>query len=173
MVNYRSVVALFLAFITSLMLTACSSAPKKPPTYSNTQLESIQRYASDLQTMRDRLPELATLITKQDWTFTRNFIHGPLGELRVTMAGVTRNLLPDAKPGAQTISQTVFEDFEAIDLAAQDGNYSKAIKEYAAALKDFDAFLGVVPPAARPQAQAAAPKSTEPDVFDEFLAGES
>ncbi len=157
MVNYRSLVALFLAFVTSLMLTACSGAPKKPITYSSTQLESIQRYASDLQDMRDRLPELATLITKQDWTFTRNFIRGPLGELRVKMAGVARNLLPDAKAGAQTIAQTVFEDFEAIDLAAQDGNYPKAIKEYAAALKDFDAFLSIVPPAARPQAPAVEP----------------
>lgn len=165
MVKFRSVVAILLAFVTSLMLTACSggAVAKKPPTYTSAQLELIQSYAGDLQTMRDRLPELATLITRKDWTFARNFIHGPLGELRVKMSAVARNLLPDARAGAETIAKTVFADLEAIDLAAQDANYSVAIKNYAAALKDFDAFLSLVPPAARPQTQATA-KTEAPEL---------
>lgn len=159
MVNYRSVVACILALITAFLLNMghaeAAKKVKKPLTYTSEQLEQIQGYATDLKAMRDRLPELATLITQKDWTFARNFIHGPLGELRIEMLNLSRTLLPDAQKSAQTLSKTVFDDLVAIDLAAQNKNYQVAIRNYADAIKDFDAFLALVPEAARPKPPAA------------------
>lgn len=150
MMKFRSVLAILLALVTAFMLNVGSVAAakvKKPQTYTPAQLERIQEYASTLQATRDRLPELATLIQQQDWTFTRNFIHGPLGELRSDMSALIRNLLPDAQPSARLLAKTVFDDLIAIDTAAQAGDYKKAIRNYAETLRDFDAFTAILPKA--------------------------
>lgn len=167
MVNYRSVVACILACVTAFLLNTghaeAAKKVKKPPTYTAEQLQQVQVYATDLQAMRDRLPELATLITQKDWTYTRNFIRGPLGELRVEMLNLARTLLPDAQKSAQTLAKTVSADLVAIDQAAQDNNYQAAIRKYASAIKDFDAFLALVPEASRPKpAEAAKPEPEKP-----------
>jgi photosystem II protein PsbQ len=165
MVNFRSVIACILALVTAFLLNVghaeAAKKVKQPPTYTAAQLEQIQVYATDIQAMRDRLPELATLITTRDWTFTRNFIRGPLGELRFQMVNLSRTLLPDAQKGAQTLSKAVFDDLIAIDLAAQDKNYQKAIRGYAETIKDFDAFLALVPEAARPKPPVVAKPELE------------
>ncbi|EKQ68330.1 photosystem II protein PsbQ [Leptolyngbyaceae cyanobacterium JSC-12] len=159
MVNYRSVLAMILALITAFMLNVHSVAAakvKKPLTYTSDQLEQIKNYATDLQQMRNRMAELGSLIDKKDWIFTRNFIHGPLGELRISMLNVARTLLPDAQPGAKKLAKNVFDDLVAIDLAAQNQNFQLATRKYNETLKDFDAFLGLIPPAARPESASAA-----------------
>lgn len=172
MVNYRSVVAFILALVTAFLLNMghaeAAKKVKKPATYTAAQLEQIQVYATDLQAMRDRLPELATLITQRDWTFTRNFIRGPLGELRIEMLNFSRTLLPDAQKSAQTLAKTVFEDLVAIDQAAQDKNYQVAIRKYASAIKDFDAFLALVPEAARPKPPAVVKAEPEKPLLQLF-----
>jgi photosystem II protein PsbQ len=151
MVNYRSILALVLAVVTAFMLNVGSveaaKKPKKPLSYTADQIELIQNYAADLQVMRDRLPELATLIQERDWTFARNLIHGPFGELRVTMKNVASNLLPDAQENAKKLAKTVFDDLVAIDLAAQNSNSAAASSGYAKTVKDFDAFLNLIPSA--------------------------
>lgn len=152
MVNFRSIVAIILAVVTTFMLSVNSveaAKVKKPLTYTSDQLEQLSVYTSDLQAMRDRLPELGSLINKKDWIFARNFIHGPLGELRIQMANVSRTLLPDAQPGARKLAKEVFDDLVTIDLAAQNRNFPLAIKKYAEVLKGFDEFLALVPAAAR------------------------
>ncbi len=162
MVNFRSILALLLTVVMTFLLNMGSveaAKVKKPVTYAPEQLEQIEVYAGDVQALRDRLPELAELIQNQDWTFTRNFIHGPYGELRVVMQNLSRNLLPDAQLDARTLAKTVFDDLVQIDLAAQQGNYKTAMREYGNTVKDFDSFLALVPEAARPQ-----PKPPEPVV---------
>lgn len=157
MVNFRSIVAIILAVVATFMLSVSSveaAKVKKPLTYTTDQLEQLSGYTSDLQVMRDRLPELGSLINKKDWIFARNFIHGPLGELRVQMANVSRTLLPDAQPGARKLAKEVFDDLVAIDLAAQNRNFPLAIKKYAEVLKGFDEFLALVPEAARSNSAA-------------------
>jgi photosystem II protein PsbQ len=160
MVKIRAIVSAALALLIVLILGVNqveAAKVKQPLTYAPEQLEQIQEYATDLQVMRDRLPELGLLVQQQDWTFVRNFIHGPLGELRVKMQNVSRNLLPDAQPGARTLAKEVFNDFTALDLAAQTSKAAVAQREYKAAVNHFDAFLALVPAAARPQ-----PKPPEP-----------
>ncbi len=165
MVKIRSIVsaALVLLIVLAIGVGRVEAAKvKKPLTYVPDQLEQIQGYATELEVMRDRLPELGTLVQQRDWTFARNLIHGPLGELRVKMQNVSRNLLPDAQPAARKLAKEVFNDLSALDLAAQNSNAAVAQREYNAAVKDFDAFLALVPEAARPK-----PKPPEPVVVPE------
>ncbi|HAG81747.1 MAG TPA: photosystem II protein PsbQ [Cyanobacteria bacterium UBA12227] len=144
--RYQSILALVLAVVTTF-LVSCSSptATKAPPTYTSTQLEQIQKYASTIDGFRDRITELNNLIQNQEWIEVGSLIHGPLGTLRQEMAYLTRNLLPSAQPAARKAAKDVFCHLEAIDAAAQDNNYQKARDNYKEALKDFDAFLRQIP----------------------------
>lgn len=146
--KHRSILSIVLALLLSLVMNVASVSAAKvkaPTTYTPDQLEQIQNYAADLQAMRDRLPELANLIQKQDWIFTRNFIHGPLGELRIKMLNTARNLLPSAQKNAQKLAKSVFDDLVAIDKAAQNQDYQAAVRNYAEAVRDLDSFFTILP----------------------------
>lgn len=145
MKQYRSILALVLAFVTAFLVSCSSPTNSKPLTYTPTQVEQIQTYATDIQAMRDRMPELAAEIQKRDWINARNFIHGPLGELRTKMASLNRNLLPKAQAPAREAAQNIFVHLEEIDEAVGRSDYRQAIRNYAEALKDFDAYFQLVP----------------------------
>ncbi len=149
MLKYRSIVALALAFVMTLSIAFASPAEaktrSKARSYTAAQIETIQTYASDINLMRDRLTELGALIDKEDFIFTRNFIHGPLGELRFKMLGVTRELFPDAAQQARDITRDVFNQLNLIDKAAADKNLRAGKKAFAAMNKGLDAFLTLVP----------------------------
>jgi photosystem II protein PsbQ len=150
MKKFQSILAIALALVAVVVFSFGSPAEAKrgkATTYSAEQLAEIQASAANLTAVRDRLPELAELIQKQDWVFVRNFIHGPLGELRATMSRVSRNLLPDAQKQALKLLRDVFDDLETIDVAAQNRDYKLAIRNYAETLRDFDAFLDLIPKA--------------------------
>jgi photosystem II protein PsbQ len=150
MVNYRSILSLILALITAFWLNVNSveaARAKKPLTYTSQQIEQLQGYAGELQVVRDRFSELEALIDKEDWTFTSNFIHGPLGELRFKLASVVRTLLPSAQAEARSLSKEVFGDLNAIEMAAQSSDYKAATRGYVNLTKDLDAFLMLIPKA--------------------------
>ncbi|HAZ45995.1 MAG TPA: photosystem II protein PsbQ [Cyanobacteria bacterium UBA11369] len=145
--RFRSILAVVLACVT-VFLVSCSSATEvKPPTYTSAKLELIGKYTSSIEAMRDRLPELAKLIQDENWVFTKNFIRGPLGELRAKMSQVERNLLPNDQPKAKEVGQQVIEDLIGIDAGAEAQDYKATIRSYAALKKDIDAFLGLTPKA--------------------------
>lgn len=149
MIKPRSILTVLLALVLVVVMSLGSVAeakrPSKPPTYTSEQITQLQGYASDLIALRDRLPELSTLIQKQDWVFVRNFIHGPLGEIRAKMSYLTQSLLPADRPTARKAAKLVSDNLVAIDQAAQDGNYKVAIRNYAETIRDLDAFLQLVP----------------------------
>jgi len=149
MVKLRSIIVVVLALVLVVVLNLGSVAEAKPrpKAYTAEQIEQIQAYVSDLSAVRDRLPELATLIQKQNWIFVRNFIHGPLGEVRTKMLNLSRNLLPDAQPQSRAAAKLVFNHLVAIDEAAAKGDYKAAIRNYAQTIRDFDGFLQLVPQA--------------------------
>src|SRR4028119_561762 len=95
MVRSRSILSLILAMV-AVFLISCGSptVAKVPPTYTAAQIEQIKEYAPTLLALRDRMSEIPVLIQRRDWIGVRNFIHGPLGELRLKMTYITRNLLP-------------------------------------------------------------------------------
>jgi photosystem II protein PsbQ len=149
MVKLKAVISFVLVVVAVVVLTVGSVAeakpPKKPATYTSEQIEQIQAYASDIEALRDRLPELASLIQDQNWVFVRNFIHGPLGEIRIKMVTFARNLLPDAQKQANQLAKEVFENLVAIDQAAARKDYKAAIRNYSETVRDIEAFLQLAP----------------------------
>jgi photosystem II protein PsbQ len=144
MKRLQSILILCLVLMTTL-LVSCGSPTAVKPTYTATQLVQIQKDAAGIQALRDRMLELPPLVQKQEWIDVANFIHGPLGELRVKMSHLSRSLLPDAQQPALKSAKEVFEHINLIDEAAQTRNAAKALKNYNEALKDFDTFLNQIP----------------------------
>jgi photosystem II protein PsbQ len=145
--RFRSILSVLLACVT-VFLVSCSSATEvKPPTYTAAKLEVIEKYTSSIEAMRDRLPELAKLIQDENWVFTKNFIRGPLGELRAKMSQVERNLLAKDQPKVKEAGKQVIEDLISIDAGAEAQDYKATIRSYATLQKDINAFLELTPKA--------------------------
>ena len=144
---FRPLISLLLVFV-SVFVVSCSDGSKaKAPTYSTAQITQIQLANKGLTALRDRLPELSTLIEKRDWNNVKTFIHGPLGDIRTRMAGLAKELLPGTKEQASAIGKEVFGHFNKIDTAAGDNDYKAAILNYNEALKDLEAFSKLLPQA--------------------------
>lgn len=147
----RSIVSVILGVALVLLLNLGSVAEakpaKQPATYTSEQIAQIQAYETDVEALRDRLPELATLIQAQDWVFVRNFIHGPLGEFRIKLSNLSRNLLPDVQKQANKLAKDVFTNLVAIDQAAADKNYKVSIRNYGETMRDLEELLKLVPQA--------------------------
>ena len=149
MIRFRSILTVLLTVAIVFLLAsgnpAVAARTSSQPTYTPAQLEQIQRYAIDVDELRDRVAELPTLIQQQKWVDVKSLIHGPLGELRAKMFRLSRSLDPKAQKTAQKISKEVFEHLEAIDEAAGLRNTTKAFREYNEVLKDLDALFGLLP----------------------------
>lgn len=146
MARYRSILAFILVIITTLLVSCGSPTPTvKGPLYTTTQLEQIQRAASDIEGLRERLQEVPPLIQAKEWNDVITFIHGPLGELREKMIRLARTLTPTSQQAAQKAAREVFEHLNEIDTAAQARDANKALLNYNEALKDFEAFFKLLP----------------------------
>ena len=154
MKRYRSILACLLAFVMAFIVGCGSPQVKEPPTYSDIQLQQIQKYKSDLLELRDRMTgELPQYINTRKWVEVDNFVHGPLGSLLQEMNYLTKNLLPEDQPSARKLSREVFEHLLQVGEAAEKADQSLAASSYQAALEDLDAFLNLVPqPSQAPQA---------------------
>ncbi|MGB7444293.1 MAG: photosystem II protein PsbQ [Coleofasciculaceae cyanobacterium] len=145
MKSYRSILAVVLALVTTLLVSCAGPSVATPPVYTSQQIEQIQSTVSNLTVLRERMPELQSYIQNRNWVNADNFIHGPLGDLRRQTGYLTRQLLPQEQEVAKEITKDLFAHLESIGLAASDGKYPVAIKNYQAALNDFDKFLRLVP----------------------------
>lgn len=144
-------VAVVIAFVAVIWLgwasPAAAKMKAKASTYTAAQIAELQGYAGEVAAMRDRMVELQALIQAEDWTFTRNFIHGPLGELRVKMSTVARGLLPDAQKPARQLVKQVSEGLNDVDAAAKLKNYRAAIRSYGLIMSGLADFFKLVPQA--------------------------
>lgn len=147
MARYRSILSLMLVIVATFVVSCSSpSAVKLPQTYTVSELELIQRSMPEILTLRDRMSkELQTLIQRRDWIDVSNFIHGPLGELRLEMINISRSLLPKDQELARQATRDLFDHLVKIDQAAKEGQSQKATLNYQEALADIDTFLQLVP----------------------------
>lgn len=143
----RRALSLLLVTLLSTALVACGGpTAAKVPTYSDSQILQIEKSQANLQAARDRFDELDQLIAAENWTFVRNFIHGPLGDVRRETASISRTLLdPALKAKTAETSQALFNHLIALDVAAQDKDARRARQQFQEAVIDFDAFLQLVP----------------------------
>jgi len=146
MFNLRSVFALILVVVTT-MLVSCSSGQVSapPPTYTLEKIESIQKFVAPIELARQDMSKLKELIDTKNWVDTRTFIHGPLGQLRRDMSYLSRELLPQDQKQATQLIKDLFIDFEELDAEAKAKNSSLAQQRYKDAVDDFDAFLKLIP----------------------------
>ena len=76
-----------------LMIPASSEAASSKPD----DLSVLKRQAEAFTDTKARLPELARLVSDQDWTFTRNLIHGPMQEVGREMLFINKNVFLGSK----------------------------------------------------------------------------
>lgn len=143
--SYRSILALILALVTTFLISCGSPTAVKPPTYTPEQMAQIQRLASTVAALRDKMPILKQKIQNQNWTDVGTYIHGPLGELRRNVSYLTRELLPKDQKAANEAGKDLFNRLLNIDTASTKGDYQLAVQNYQAALKDFDDLLQSIP----------------------------
>jgi photosystem II protein PsbQ len=144
---FRPLISLILVFI-SVFVVSCSDASQaKAPTYSAAQLVRIQTTTKNVTALTDRLPELSAMIQKRDWNNVKSFIHGPLGDIRVLMSGLSRELLPGTKEKALKVSKEIFVHLNKIDEAAGNNDYPGAIRNYGEAIKDITTLFDLTPKA--------------------------
>jgi photosystem II protein PsbQ len=144
---FRPLISLLLVLVSVLVVSCGDGSQVKAPTYSAEQLTQIQATRKNVSALTDRLPELATLIQERDWNNVKSFIHGPMGEIRTRMSGLSRELLPGTKEQALKVSKEIFEHLNKIDAAAGDNDYKLAIRNYGEAIKDLANFEKLLPPA--------------------------
>ena len=151
MVRSRSILSLILAIV-AVFLISCSSptVSKVPPTYTAAQIEQIKEYAPTLLALRDRMSEIPVLIQRRDWIGVRNFIHGPLGELRLKMTYITRNLLPTEQTKAREITRELFDDLVKVEQSIEENSTIGAVRNYQTAFADINQFIDLVPKQAIP-----------------------
>lgn len=154
MVRSRSILSLILAIV-AVFLVSCGgpTAAKLPQTYTPVQIEQIQEYLPDIVSLRNRMSEVPILIQRRDWIGVRNFIHGPLGELRLKMTYVTRNLLPSQQKAARDVTRQLFDDLVKVEQAIEENNTQGAVRSYQATLADINKFLELVPQEAQSAAE--------------------
>ena len=146
MARYRSILSLILVIVATFLVSCGSpTVSKVTKTYTAAQVEQIQQYVPDIVALRDRMSEIPTFIKRSDWIDVSNFIHGPLGELRLKMTYVTRNLLPKDQQTAREATRGLFDHLVKIEEAAQEGNAQRAVLNYREAVADINTFLQVVP----------------------------
>lgn len=142
---FRPLISILLVLISVFIVSCGDGSQAKAPTYSPAQISQIQTANKNVTVLRARLPELATYIQNRDWNNVKSFIHGPLGDIRTRMAGLSRELLPGSKEKALAVSKEIFAHLNKIDEAADNQDYKMAIRNYGEALKDFATFSDLIP----------------------------
>lgn len=146
MVRQRSILSLILVLLATFLISCGGpGVAVAPPTYTASQIEKIQTYVPEIQTVRDRSEELKKLIQRKDWIDVSNFIHGPITEARLSMTYVTPNLLPKDQPTARQVTRDLFNHLVKVNQAALDRNSQQALSNSQAAFADIDKFLQLLP----------------------------
>ena len=105
----------------------------------------IARQAEAFEATKSRLPELARLVSAEDWTFTRNLIHGPMQEVGREMLYINQRLSKSERKEADQLANTLKQALADLDEAARLQDASKMQKAYSAVAAGFDAYSDVIP----------------------------
>jgi photosystem II protein PsbQ len=137
--------ALAVAVLLSISLAACDGSKGKVAVLSPDDIAAITRQAEGFLAARDRLPELAELVNKRNWVFTRNLIHGPMQEVGRQMLYINRRLLPAEQPEANKLAKNLKDALADLDEAArlQDGDALR--KGYIKVASGFGLYAQILP----------------------------
>lgn len=142
----RRLSALVLVLGLSFTLAACDgSQSRRPPTISPENMAAITRQAEGFLDARDRLPELANLVNRRDWIFTRNLIHGPMQEVGRQMLYINRLLLPADRPAAEQEARQLKTAMAELDEAARDQDADRLRVAYIKVASGFGRYAQLLP----------------------------
>ena len=124
-----------------LMIPASSEAASSQPD----DLAVLKRQAEAFTNTKARLPELARLVSDEDWTFTRNLIHGPMQDLGREMLFINQNLDRSERKNADKLARSLKDALAGLDEAARLQDAGKMQKAYSNLAASFDAYSDVIP----------------------------
>ena len=124
-----------------LMIPASAEAASSKPD----ELTVLKRQAEAFKNTKARLPELARLVSDEDWTFTRNLIHGPMQDLGREMLFINQNLDRSERKNADKLARSLKDALAGLDEAARLQDAGKMQKAYSNLAASFDAYSDVIP----------------------------
>ena len=124
-----------------LMIPASSEAASSKPD----DLSVLKRQAEAFTDTKARLPELARLVSDQDWTFTRNLIHGPMQDLGREMLFINQNLDRSERKNADKLARSLKDALAGLDEAARLQDAGQMQKAYGSLAASFDAYSDIIP----------------------------
>ncbi len=145
MSRLRTLFSVLLALVATVLVSCSGPQVEIPTTYSPEKIAQLQVYVKPITIARERMDTLQELIAEQNWVDTQTYIHGPLGQLRQDMLGLSRSLLPKDQDTADKLAREVFGHLEQLDAAAKDRSVSRTQLQFKEAVADFDAFLDLAP----------------------------
>ena len=108
-------------------------------------LAVIRRQAAAFEATKSRLPELARLVSDEDWVFTRNLLHGPMQEVGREMSYINQRLDRSERKDADKIARKLKEALADLDEAARLQDGSRLQRSYSNLAASFDAYSDVIP----------------------------
>ena len=124
-----------------LMIPASSEAASSKPV----DLSVLKRQAEAFTNTKARLPELARLVSNEDWTFTRNLIHGPMQEVGREMLFINQSLDRTERKNADKLARSLKDALAGLDEAARLQDAGQMQKAYGSLAASFDAYSDVIP----------------------------
>jgi len=141
----RGLMALVIVALLSVSLAACDGGRNKAAVLSPDDIAAITRQAEGFLAARDRLPELAALVNKRDWTFTRNLIHGPMQEVGRQMLYINKRLLPSEQAEANQRANNLKAALADLDEAARVQDPDALRKGYIKVASGFGLYAQILP----------------------------
>ena len=108
-------------------------------------LAVIRRQAAAFEATKSRLPDLARLVSEEDWVFTRNLLHGPMQEVGREMSYINQRLDRSERKDAEKIARKLKEALADLDEAARLQDGSRLQRSYSNLAASFDAYSDVIP----------------------------
>ena len=108
-------------------------------------LAVIRRQAAAFEATKSRLPDLARLVSSEDWIFTRNLLHGPMQEVGREMLYINQRLDRSERKQADKIARKLKDALADLDEAARLQDGSRLQRSYSALAAGFDAYSEVIP----------------------------
>tara|TARA_B100001769_G_scaffold184070_1_gene145691 strand:- start:614 stop:1000 length:387 start_codon:yes stop_codon:yes gene_type:complete len=123
------------------MIPASSEAASSKPV----DLSVLKRQAEAFTNTKARLPELARLVSNEDWTFTRNLIHGPMQEVGREMLFINQSLDRTERKNADKLARSLKDALAGLDEAARLQDAGQMQKAYGSLAASFDAYSDIIP----------------------------
>ena len=105
----------------------------------------MRRQAAAFMETEQRLPELAKLVSDENWVFTRNLIHGPLQEVGREMLYINQRLNRSERKQADKLARSLKTALAELDEASRLQDPARMQRAYSAVAAGFDAYSDVIP----------------------------